>query len=243
MQKTVLQPRISQQVGPVKIHAVGLPDLLHQQVAAVFGPPGLAQHDHLAMLHGDHRFDGQQSAHQSHGGGDSAAPLEILQGVQQGHQANILFLPLQLSGDGGGVQPLVQQVQSPPHQNLLADGGVFTVHHKDTARELLRRDAGALAGAGEFGGQHDGHHVLPLVHGPAKGLLKLGGVNLAGGGQGIPLNELLVELAVGQVHAVQELLLPKGHGHGQDCNLRAAGLGKVGGGIGNNAYLHSGSSI
>ena len=238
LEQAVVQPGVAQAVGPAKVHPAGLLDQLDQQVVPVLGAPGLAQQHHLAVLHRHHRLDGQQAAHHGDGRGDPPAPLQVFQRVQQGHQPDVLLLLIQPGGKLGGVQPLPRQLHRPLHQEPLADGDIFAVHHPDLPRKALGGDARALVGARQLGGQGDAHHRLPGVHGPLERLLKGGGGDLAGGGQLLPLDELLVKAVVVQLHPVQKALLPEGDGQGQDGEIGRIGRQHIAARVGDDPYIH-----
>ena len=240
LQEAVAESGVAQAVGPGKVDARGLLNLAHEQVVAVLGPPGLAQQNHLSPLHGDNRLNGQKPAHQGDGGGNPPAPLQILQGVQQGHQTHVLLFPVQLLGNLHGLQPLVQQLQRPFHQNHFPDGGALAVHHVDLTRKFLRRQTGALPGAGELAGEGHGYHRLPGLHGGAEGVPELAGADLAGDGQVVPLYQALIKLPVGQIDPVLIRPLAEGDGHGQDGDLLPLRADQVGGGICDNADCHNG---
>ena len=155
----------------------------------------------FAVGNGNDGLDTEKAAGQGHGFGNAAAPLQIFQRVQQGDEADVVPLFHEPVRQGFGIHAASSQVHGVFRQNPGAGGCGKAVHHENIGI-VLRRNAGALIGAGELfrNGDNDG-----AVSGPGdlfKKALKDGRGGLAGGGQHRTLRETAVKRLLGQGHAV-----------------------------------------
>ena len=232
-----IQARITKEHRQGKIHAAGLVDLLHQQVVAVPGAPGLADEGHDPILDRYHRLDIQNASGEGYGFGDAASLFQIFQGIQQGDHGYIRLFLLQLLRNFPGADPPVGAVYGVLGQHAGADGHGLAVHHIDVV-VALRGNAGALIGAGELGGQTDNHGAVPIGRHLPKHLIKACRGGLAGGGELIGLNQTAIELLLVNGHSVIILLLPKAQGQGHHLDPVEIGFCHIRRGIYNNTNVH-----
>ena len=74
-------------------------------------------------------------------------------GSKNGNNLLIQLIQKTSGVDFGRPYPLPRQLPRPLHQEPLADGDIFAVHHPDLPRKALGGDARALVGARQLVGQ------------------------------------------------------------------------------------------
>ena len=144
--------------------------------------------------------------------------------------------------NGGGIQPCIHQAQGVFRQDGTAQGNGLAVHHMHTVTEFLCRNDGALIGAGKLGRAGDAYHLAALRYRLAENPFKGIGGCLTGGGQYIAFDQLFIEAAAVDGHAVNILIVSKVDGQRHHLHPAAYRLGEVCRGIHDQFYLH-GSSL
>ena len=132
--------------------------------------------------------------------GDSAALVEVFQGVDAGIEGDPAADRIQGLHNGSCIQTLVPQLCGVFQQKPLAAGGVGTVI--DMAQRAIHQIAGhhrVLIGAAELGGEGDIEDLFSLVPGVLEQIHEDLGGRLGGLGQLPGMKQQFVELVLGQI--------------------------------------------
>ena len=195
------------------------------------------------IRHLDDGLDIQQASCKGHGGRDSAAALQVFQGVNGTHDPDLCPKDIQTLGNFARSHAHVHQIQCRLRQNADADGGVEAVYYADLSMEVFRGDQGALVSTGETRGQGDAHRLVVLFQDLFKHrLISIGG-DLAGGGKVLRSGQQAIEIVGGKLHPVDIFLIPKADHHVHTFNSCSGFRRKVCGGIHNDFYAHFVSSL
>ena len=97
---------------------------------------------------------------------------------------------------------LIAHLHGALHYNGLRDAELLCIDDKDISLEFLRRDAGALEGAGNPGGEAEAYHLLSRLHRFFKVAAVFKGRDLARLGNLVGLDQPLIKFAVGKRNAI-----------------------------------------
>ena len=215
--QVIAQAGVAQEERHVEVDAASLLHLLDKQVVALLRTARLAEHRNGAVLDGDHGLDGQHAAGKGRRFGDAAALLQVLQRIEQRDQADAALRIVELGGYLGRRHALLRQTYRICRQGFLPDGHVRGINHVHAASPRLRRGKRALVRARQLRGQRDDHRLVGAAGiGRAEhafdNLRERERRHLAGTRKLVGLHQLLVKPVMGQVDAVQVLLIAERDG-------------------------------
>ena len=117
----------------------------------------------LVTLDLEHRLDAQDGGHGRPGGGDSAALLQIFQGVHGDVDAGVVALSFQDIPDLLSGLALGQQGQGVADGLHQGHGDALVVHHQHPAAVLPGQGLGRSAGAAEAGGHGEVENRIVIL--------------------------------------------------------------------------------
>ena len=164
--------------------------------------------------------------------------MQILQRIKQRDQADAALRVVELGGYPGRRHALLRQTHRIGGQGLLPDGHVRGIHHVHAASPRLRRGKRALVRARQLRGQRDDHRLIRAA-GIGRTEHALDNLRererryLAGARKLVGFHQLLVKPVMGQVDAVQVLLIAERDGKRHDgAYALELALHQIGSGIG-----------
>ena len=181
----------------------------------------------------------QHTAHHGGGGGDPAAPFQVLQIIHRDPVAHMQPLIHHPAVQAVNVHACPALAAGVPDQQPLTQSGAEGVHNIDLPlgvllSQLLGGNDGGLAGGGQGRGNGQHQHILPLSQAGRHG----GGPALrvdGGGGGGAPPAQLLIEGfhggGLGEIFVVFSVV-GNGQGDRGHIQLLLLGAGEVTAGVG-----------